>query len=188
MSNLETFFEQFEEWVLKDIKIVLELVNKEGNSLAPDRRVVVWRRPLVAGVILICCAIDTLAAFRYGRTNNNVGTYFMRFVRDYFAQSRDTRYNDEQIYKGLRNALLHGYSLGSDLALSHTSASRHLTKEANKIVIDVFSLQQDLEKVYSIYKSELKNGQHIPEFNDRWNYAPLIQYFPDIDLKLNSRN
>ncbi len=178
-DNLKTFSEQFENWILKDIKILLRLEDEEGNPLTPDRNTYDYHRPFVAAVILICCAIDVLAAFRYGRKKNDVGEAFKCFLRNYFVESNTKSkksYNDQYIYSGLRNALLHGYSLTKDLALGHEDASKHLEKDGNYLIIDVFMFYYDLETVYFKYKDELAQGNFLTEFNTRWDFAPLIQH------------
>jgi len=84
----------------------------------------------------------------------------------------------------LRNALLHGYSLSHDIALSHTDQSLHLTIVDGHLVIDVYMLYFDLVKAYEKYKRELINGEYEESFKKRWDYAPLVTYFPEKALKL----
>lgn len=184
MDNLETFFKQFENWVLWDISKMLEI---DGDKL-PDRETKDFRRPFVASVILVCCAIDVLAAFRYGKEDNTVGKYFKDFVKEYFTKENTfsgKAYDVNRVYNSLRNALVHGYSLGLDLALGHTDESVHLVKysASGRIIIDVFLLYYDLEAVYRVYKGELLKGKYLDEFNKRWNIAPLIQFIPAENLK-----
>lgn len=187
MGNLETFFKQFEEWILWDIRYLLKLEDENGIRLDPDRTTNKYkRRPFVASAILICCAIDVLAAFRYGKRRNDAGKTFKSFLKNYFVETETKSmksYNAEYIYDGLRNALLHGYSLGKYLALSHDEESKHLNKIGSRTLIDVFMFYYDLELVYQKYKQELKNGKHGVEFNNRWNFAKLIQYIPEENLK-----
>jgi len=185
--DLKKFFEQFESWLLWDIKFMLKLEDEGGSVIQPDRSTnTSRRRPFVASVILVCCAIDTLAAFRYGRERDGVGEIFKNFVGEYFKASitkSGKSYSDKDIYNGLRNALLHGYSLGQDLALGHEDEQKHLNKLGNRIVVDVFMLYFDLEAVYEKYKRELQSGQYLYEFKRRWNFAPLIQYNSEENLK-----
>lgn len=185
-SNLDTFFQQFENWCLWDIKFMLKLEDGSGNSLKPDRKTYNSRRPFVAATIFMCCAIDTLAAFRYGRKNNNVGKTFKDFIKAYFKvdiTKSGKSYNEKHIYEGIRNALLHGYSLGKDLALGHTDKNHHLERSGERVIIDVFMLYYDLEAVYKKYKDELLEGKHIKEFKKRWDFAPLIKYISEENLK-----
>lgn len=185
--NLYKFFSQFENWCLKDIKYLLKLEDEQGNTFEPDRKTYPdMHRPFVAATILICCAIDALSAFRYGKQTGSVGKTFENFVKEYFkkdiTKSRKD-YNANYVYSGLRNALVHGYSLGKFLALGHEDEEKHLSKEDDRIVIDVFMLYYDLEAVYKKYKKELQEGKFIEEFNRRWEYAPLVQYFPKERIK-----
>jgi hypothetical protein len=147
--------------------------------LDPDRTSFNERRPLVAAVILMCCAIDCLARFRYGQINGNVGTSFKNFITNYFdletTCSRKS-YDDVKIYDGLRNYLVHGYSLDKNLGLVHQSDEKHLEVVNERIILDVFSLYFDLEKAYEKYKAELLDGQYVNEFNHRWSVYPLIQF------------
>lgn len=186
MTDQETFFQQYENWVLKDIRLIMKLENGSSVRLEPDRTAFNERRPLVAAVILICCAIDCLARFRFGQTTGNVGRAFKNFVHSYF-DSTTTRsgksYDDERIYNGMRNALVHGYSLQNDLGLVHQSDQKHLETIDNRVIVDVFSLYYDLEAAYNKYKDELMSGSYLIEFTRRWQVYPLIQYMPDKDIK-----
>lgn len=187
VKNMDIFFKQFEEWILKDIRYLLKLEDRNGRRLEPDRNTYPdTHRPFVAATILICCAIDVLAAFRYGRKKHDVGKTFENFVKEYFkkdiAKSKKD-YNAEYVYSGLRNALLHGYSLGKFLALGHEDEEKHLRKEGDRIIIDVFMFYFDLEAVYEKYKKELLEGNFLEEFNLRWDYAPLVQYVPERRIK-----
>jgi len=186
MENLTDFFSQFEEWILKDIRQILKLEDEQGNLLEPDRSTQDYHRPFVAAVILTCCAIDVLAAFRYGKEKNDVGETFKCFLRNYFIETitkSKKSYNVDDVYNGLRNALLHGYSLNNDLALSHDDEGKHLNRTGNYITVDVFMFYYDLEQVYKKYKEELRGGKHISEFNRRYVFAPLIRYIPEENLK-----
>jgi hypothetical protein len=185
-KNLNTFFDYFENWVLADIRLNLGLQNLCGEILPPDRETRNIHRPFVASVILVCCAIDCLAAFRYGRENSAVGRTFNNFVKTYFkaenTKSRKT-YDQNKVYNGLRNALVHGYSLGNDLALKHTDENSHLLLENGRVIVDVYSLYYDLESVYEKYKLELQEGQNLAEFSKRWQAYPLIQSFEMEEVK-----
>lgn len=186
MNDLETFFNQFEHWVLKDIRNLLKLEDDSGQRLEPDRNTYDTHRPFVAAVILMCCAIDVLAAFRYGKIDGGVGGHFKNFIKDYFkavnTKSKKS-YDASHIYIGLRNALVHGYSLGKDLALIHTDENKHLEMIGNRVQIDVFMFYYDIESVYFKYKQELEDGKYIEEFNKRWSFAPLIQFIAEENLK-----
>ena len=187
MTDLETFFQQFENWVLRDIRIILKL-EKHGVRLNPDRTPFDERRPLVAAVILMCCAIDCLARFRSGQTNGNVGTSFENFVENYLG-SKTTfthkSYDSAKVYNGLRNYLVHGYSLDKNLGLVHQSNENHLELINDRVIIDVFSLYFDLEKAYEKYKAELMNGLYLNEFSLRWGVYPLIEFVEDENVKGN---
>lgn len=185
-KSITTFVNQFEGWVLKDIRILLKLEDGNGVLLSPDRNTKNYHRPFVAAVILTCCAIDMLAAFRYGRYNYEVGDTFKCFIRNYFTKentkSKKT-YNVEHVYNGLRNDLLHGYSLGKDLALGHEDDKQHLKKSGKRTVIDVFEFYYDLEAVYKVYKTEIESGKYIEEFDRRWQYAPVIKFVAEENIK-----
>ncbi len=185
-ENLIKFFKQFENWLLWDIGFMLKLKDENGNTFEPDRKTYNLRRPFVATVILMCCAIDTLAAFRYGRKNNDVGKTFKKFIQEYFRSDitkSGKSYNVEHVYNSLRNALMHGYSLGKDLALGHMDEKQHPEQLNGRTIIDVFMFYFDLEKVYKKYKQELEGGRHLDKFKTRREFAPLIQYIPDENLK-----
>ncbi len=186
MNDLQTFFQQFEDWVLADIRFNLGLQDINGSLLEPDRRERNIHRPFVAAVILMCCAIDCLAAYRFGRGHNSVGKTFKDFIIEYFT-SNNTKsgksYNSHQIYQGLRNALVHGYTLSKDLALTHMSCKNHLEVKNGRVIIDVYSLYYDLEKVYFAYRGDLNAGKYVKEFNQRWSNYPLIQYIKEEKMK-----
>lgn len=186
MNNLQTFFQQFENWVLADISFNLGLQDINGKILKLDRKERNIHRPFVGAVILMCCAIDCLAAYRFGRGDNGVGRTFMDFIIKYFTSDNTKSgksYNSQQIYYGLRNALVHGYTLSKDLALTHMSDENHLDIRNGRVIIDVYSLYFDLESVYFAYKKDLNEGNHIQEFNQRWSNYPLIQYFKEEKVK-----
>ncbi|MDO8513383.1 MAG: hypothetical protein Q7S37_02680 [bacterium] len=186
MSDLETFFQQFENWVLKDMRLILKIEDENGNLIEPDRTAFTSRRPLVAAVILMCCAIDCLARFRYGEIDRNVGSSFKNFVFGYFSENvsfSGKSYDKQKIYKGLRNALVHGYSLGRDLGLVHQSSENHLDQVNNRVIIDVFSLYYDLETAYNKYKQELIDGSYQEQFKRRWREYPLIQFITEENVK-----
>jgi hypothetical protein len=186
MDDLELFFQQFENWVLMDIRIIMKLDDGLGNRFPADRTSFKQRRPLVAAVILMCCAIDCLARFRYGKVNGDVSESFRNFVRSYLDSATTftgKSYDDAIIYNGLRNAIVHGYSLQADLGLVHQSDHDHLRIVDNHTIIDVFSLYFDLETAYNKYKNELKNGSYLVEFDKRWKIYPLIQFRPGENIK-----
>jgi len=186
MNNLELFLQQFENWVLKDIRIILKLENENGKRIEPDRTVFNVRRPLPAAVILMCCAIDCLARFRYGELDRNIGKSFKDFIKDYFHDGithSGRSYDNQKIYSGLRNAMVHGYSLGKDLGLVHQSSQDHLNIVNGRVIIDVFSLYFDLEVAYNKYKEELLTNNHLVEFERRWEKYPLIQYIEEENIK-----
>jgi hypothetical protein len=186
MNNLQTFFQQFENWVLADIRLNLGLQDIKGNLFEPDRKEKNIHRPFVAAVILMCCAIDCLAAYRFGRGDNGVGRTFKGFVVEYFTSDTTKSgksYNSQQVYHGLRNALIHGYTLSKDLALTHMSDKNHLEIENGRVIIDVYSLYFDLESAYFAYKKDLNSGKYLAEFNRRWVNYPLIQYIKEEKLK-----
>lgn len=185
-NNLQTFIQQFENWVLGDIRLNLGLQDQNGKMLEPDRTPRNIHRPFVGAVILICCAIDCLAAYRFGRANDCVGLTFKNFIIEYFRSGvtkTGKSYDARQVYNGLRNALVHGYNLSKDLALDHTSGEKHLKVENGRVIIDVYSLYDDLDAAYQKYKSELLINKHLPQFDERWSNYPLIQYIEDEELK-----
>ncbi len=183
MNNLQTFFQQFENWVLVDIRLNLGLQDINGNLIEADRTERNIHRPFVAAVILMCCAIDCLAAYRFGRGHNDVGRTFRDFIIKYFTSDNTKSgksYNSQQIYQGLRNALVHGYTLSKDLALTHRSDKKQLEIENGRVI---YSFYYDLESAYFAYKKDLNAGRYITEFNQRWSNYPLIQYIKEEKIK-----
>ena len=172
MTEVEIFFDQFENWALLDIELLLRLKDDSGKKLKPDRRIQAYHRPFVASVILMCCAIDCLSAFRYGRRDGDgVGQQYKKFIREYFPN----KYDNVLVYKGLRNALIHGYSMDG-VGLSHTNKRRHLAMENERVVFDVFTLFDDLCIAYGKYKTELGTGKYLSEFRRRSKKHPIARW------------
>jgi len=173
-DDIKQFADHFDGWLLKDIRIVLGLEDYYENKSKPDRRSLNCHKPFVAAVILTCCGIDTLAKFRYGQLNGNVGVYFKKLIKDYFPK----KYNSDDIYCGLRNYLVHGYSLNPCLGLKHQDRKLHLKNICNRTIIDVYCFYEDLEKAFKKYNKQLLKGLYRREFILRWKLYPLISHRP----------
>lgn len=181
MSELQNFFDTFENWVLSDIQLLLKLRDGQGNKLEPDRNTYTdIHRPFISAVVLTCCAIDCLAGFRYGRGDERgkIGEYYKSFVKNYFPKM----YDNKLVYMGIRSALVHSYST-KGAGFSHTDENRHLVIENSRVVIDVFSFYFDLKTAYEKYKGELLEGKNITEFNEQANAYPIIRWVEEENIK-----
>lgn len=116
------------------------------------------KRAMVGGskmgaFILGSCLIDCLAAFYYGNfsTQKNYKNYIKKFL---------PQYNPQNFYKDLRCQLVHNYSEGGSYVFKDNKPSEHLKKykESNKIVINLESFVEELEKIVDDYlKLIIKN-------------------------------
>jgi hypothetical protein len=76
--------------------------------------------------ILAHCAILSLSGFYAGTKDTNGSTY-RKFIADFFP----SEYNPSELWKDLRNSLVHAYTLTSTYILAHKHPEKHLCQEKN---------------------------------------------------------
>lgn len=102
------FRPHFEEWVVKPAEAIM----RDPGGKMPA---FVW----------LTCAIDWIAAFRFGEsTKNNVKEAYTNYIDEYFPKGK---YSAQDLYDSLRNGLVHMYTIkGSTYALIDNHPDGHL--------------------------------------------------------------
>jgi hypothetical protein len=187
---VKAFANSVHSYILLGIEMLL---NIENGKMA-ERKIQNKAVPYVSAVILISCVIDYLSKYRYGQVDKmdmhgqtlGDSKCYRKFVGEYFIKDitkSEKTYTPELVYKDIRCALTHGYSLGKNVVLSHTDKYEkyHLEQhyideiEQDRIVIDVFHLYYDLQYVCIKYIEEIMTeSKHLKEFMFRWKTHPFI--------------
>lgn len=108
----------------------------------------------IAEFILCSCFIDQISGFRYN--TSKVGERYRQFVSNYLPA-----YKPHELYKDLRNKLVHNYSIGSFYGITRRTSALHL-KVVNRItVLNLENFILDLQQALDKYISELKNDATI---------------------------
>jgi hypothetical protein len=159
----------FEKWLLKSIDVCFDATSKEGNGT-----------PLSA-YILLSCAIDTLAGFYTGRDRSysrkrgkrvkgkapvNVGRQNLLFIRAYMKA-----YPAAKLQRGVRNYLVHNFTLRQDILLTHNSHDNHMTdvripagkknRARNCLLINFEDLLADFKAAYEQYLVDLDTSADL---------------------------
>src|ERR1700690_1318284 len=131
----------FTNWVVASIKAPFEDTSKDGKGT-----------PLAA-YILLSCAIDAIAGFFAGRVGTRgSSTHYKDFLVRYMPQ-----YGHNVMYRDLRCALAHNYSLGPGLALTHANPSIHNAPTGDGGTIQNFEeLLRDFEGALERYFLDLE--------------------------------
>ncbi|MSU76029.1 hypothetical protein EXS54_00960 [Patescibacteria group bacterium] len=113
--------------------------------------------------ILGYCFIDAMASLYSGETNNNnPGTRFKRFVKEYFTQRIDTRYNAEHVYHDLRSGLVHSYAIGKHYEFTD---KQHLGKQwsmyRRRTVLNLEDFIEHLEEAYWLFIQDIRENDDV---------------------------
>ena len=142
---IDQIIKSFQEYNLRDIK--------EMNKCDKDF--------VIAEFILCSCLIDQLSGFRYN--SDEVGCRYRQFVRDYLPE-----YNPKELYKDLRNRLVHNYSIGEFYELTRQSDALHppTGKGITRLGLDKFIA--DIETALNKFKDELRTNVDIRSNALKW--------------------
>jgi len=104
-----------------------------------------------AAFILITCLIDFLGTLYAGRESGE-GT-FRGFVRDFMRQQcNGIGYDDKELYKSLRNKLVHNYSIGNGrYVLTHGRPEKHLKPHGKALVLNLEDFFSDVKRAADDY-------------------------------------
>lgn len=137
-DKIEWIIHSFSQYNLRDIK--------EINNSSLDFT--------IAEFILCSCFIDQISGFRYNI--KEVGKRYKQFVQEYMPD-----YNANELYKDLRNKLVHNYSTGNFYGLTRKSADLHLHTVNELKVLNLENLIKDLENALNRYIHELRSDRVI---------------------------
>ena len=128
-----------------------------------------------AAFILITCLIDFLGTLYAGRDSNR-GT-FTAFVSDFMRQQQDgVGYDGEELWKSLRNKLVHNYSIWQGkYVLTHGHPELHLRLHSDKARI--LNLEDFFEYVKCVRDDHLTQVAQETELRER--LADRISTFCD---------
>ena len=114
----------------------------------------------ISAAILSICFIDQLAAFRY--RINDVAERWEQFIIDYMPI-----YAGLNIYKRLRNVLIHSYSGGRKFALTNDpNFKKPFEKDFFGIVtLNTNQFVENLEKAFIEYEKDLRKSNSEANYN-----------------------
>lgn len=145
-------------------------------------------------LISICCAIDSISAYRLpdasfcddtrkflgcsGYPRDFSSYRFQHFIKNYF----DSQYNEvaAKIYKAFRCSSVHGWNLHSSSISGKKNDDMHLNVHGELIHLSLYDFFDDFQKAVTKYISDLANpqiiGSQINAF--KWRYCEEVKDKP----------
>jgi len=158
--------------IIPSIRLVYEKANKVRESF-----------------ILVHCAILSLSGFYSGSNDTNGATY-RKYVADFFPKG----YDPDNLWKDLRNHLIHAYTITRTYVLAHKHPERHLAvarnvkSELTGISADLTFLNfenflDDFEKsAKSYFKKAKLEPDLLTKLSNRYDIAPPASYISDKEI------
>lgn len=150
--KIEEVIDSFTRLALRDIKV---------NTQNP-----------IAAFILISCFIDQMAAYAYNTQMGQAGANYKKFITEYFKA-----YNPLQLWKNLRCALVHNYTISPNFALG-SAPHPDLPANANISVNDftVTEFIKELETALTDLSFDLRDSSSQIRSNAlaKYNSSPII--------------
>ena len=136
--------------------------------------------------ILVHCAILSLSGF-YAGSKDTTGATYRKYIVDFFP----TRYDPDNLWKDLRNHLIHAYTITRSYVLAHKHPEKHLSvaknvkSELTGIPTDLTYLNfenflDDFEKSAKSYFEKAKlEPDLMTKLSNRYDVAPPAIYLSD---------
>ena len=139
--------------------------------------------------ILVHCAILSLSGF-YAGSSNTTGATYRKYIADFFPAG----YNPNNLWKDLRNHLIHAYTITRSYVLAHKHPEKHLSVAKN-VKSELTGIPSDLtflnfenfldefEKSATSYFEKAKSDPDlITKICNRYDIAPPALYFTDREI------
>jgi hypothetical protein len=134
----------------------------------------------LAGFILGCCFIDTMAGFYAGidkrQAKRNSGKRFKDFVKKYLP-----RYDPKKLWEDLRCGLVHSYAEGGTYVFTDANkAGFHFdTTSRGKIILNLEDFCADLREAYKNFRNDiLTNNKTFLKAKKRYKSMGLMGLVP----------
>ncbi len=124
--------------------------------------------------ILVHCAILSLSGFYAGRRDTTGATY-RKYIADFFPAG----YDPDNLWKDLRNHLIHAYTITRSYVLAHKHPEKHLSVEYN-VKSELTGIHADL--TYLNFENFLDDFEKSSK-----SYLEKAKLEPDLMTKLSSR-
>lgn len=151
-----------------------------GWALKDIKRASIDGEAKMAGFILGACFIDALAGFWEGvdkdTCKNNIGDRFKGFIGEYLPQ-----YNQDHLWKDLRNYLVHSYTEGGSYVFTdNEKEGRHFDKHSSgRTILNLEDFYYDLEKAYkNLVKDIEEKEESFLAAKKRYDSMGLIESIP----------
>lgn len=145
-----------------NIKNLVEILDKAFISLAlEDINRALNSNTNTAVFILGSCFIEALAGFYCGQTDPNLQgksrDQFVQFVTKYLPQ-----YNSQDLWKSLRNGLVHSYTDKGKYLFVNKKRELHCSRHQGRgLIINDENFAEDLANAYNQFRSEILNDPNI---------------------------
>lgn len=124
----------------------------------------------LSAIILTCCAIDFLAKFYSGSSNNRENkSKYIDFLSKYFPIYSP----HEEFYKFVRCGLVHSYDMEGKYIIIHSNAkwaqqlNMKFSPKHKAYILNPFVLRKDLYKAFDEYISNLNNNKGLRKNLDK---------------------
>lgn len=126
----------------------------------------------IAAFILISCFIDQMAAYAYNTQIGQAGANYKRFITEYFQA-----YDPLQLWKNLRCALVHNYTISPNFSLSsepHPDLATTTNVSVNELTVTEFI--KELETALSDLSIHLRDKTSKIRLDalTKYNDSPII--------------
>ncbi len=133
---------------------------------------------LIATFILCICFIDAVSGFYCGiefkkTFNNGRVKYdnrkrFIKFCTDYLYRNVDKRYNPEQLFKELRNNIVHSYSASVYSLAKGLPFEMHLTPLNESVLLSAEIFYQHCVQAYQCWMEDLHRSTELQSKTIEW--------------------
>jgi len=162
--------------IIPSIRLVYEKTNKVRESF-----------------ILVHCAILSLSGF-YAGSNDTTGFTYKKYIADFFPKG----YDPDNMWKDLRNHLIHAYTVTRSYVLAHKHPEKHLLVKKVKskftgIPMDLIFLNfedflDDFEKAAKAYFEKAHSEPDLlATLCNRYDIAPPAIYISDTEVAAHSK-
>lgn len=126
----------------------------------------------IAALLLSICFIDQLASYRYNK--GSLSDKWENFVTNYMKE-----YSGKNIYKDLRNSLIHNYSGNKKFAISNDELITEPHIEMDGItIINTNQFIKSVEKAILLFEKDMRIENSEAQINalKRYNKNPILAH------------
>ena len=138
--------------------VIVDIIKAFGTYALGDIKWTAKKKPL-ASFILCACFIDQVSSYVY-----QGGGKFTDFVEKFMPQ-----YKGMELYKDLRNGLVHNYSTKGYYRLSYNKPRKGKTIRQNLRMINLYKFIEDIESAFEDVKIELNKKGTVRDSAINWD-------------------